>query len=117
MIKQIGLLSRRPDLSSADFRAYYESHHRLIGEKYLSGRAIHYMRRYPGKDANVDFDVIMEIWYPDLAAYEAARAKLATPEAIAEIIQDEEQLFDRTKHRFFLVDECVSDIGQRGENN
>lgn len=111
MIKQIGLLSRRPDLSPAEFRAYYESQHRLIGEKYLTGYASHYMRRYPEKDADVDFDVILEIWYPDLATYQAARASLATPAAVAEIIQDEEQLFDRAKHRFFLVDECVSEIG------
>ena len=33
-------------MTVAEFRAYYETHHRVIGEKYLSGFASRYMRRF-----------------------------------------------------------------------
>ena len=46
MFKVIGLLKRRPDLTPEAFRDYYETHHRLIGEKYLKPYATRYMRRY-----------------------------------------------------------------------
>ena len=36
MIKVVTLLFKRPDLSAEEFRDYYESHHRFLGEKYLS---------------------------------------------------------------------------------
>ncbi len=110
MIKQIGLLTRRPGMSVAEFREYYENQHRLLGEKYLAGHACHYARRFPIDPAAVDFDVILEVWYPSAEAYAAARQVLDRPEVQAEIIADEEQLFDRSKHRFFQVEECVSDL-------
>ena len=54
---------------------------------------------------DADFDVVMEIWYPDRAAQEAASQGLAAPEAQREIIEDEERLFDRPRNRFFLLEE------------
>ena len=46
MIKMIGLLKRKPGMTTAAFRAYYESKHRLIGEKHLREYACRYARRY-----------------------------------------------------------------------
>lgn len=46
MIKVVTPLKRRSDLSREEFRNYYESHHRLLGEKYLAGYANRYLRRY-----------------------------------------------------------------------
>jgi hypothetical protein len=46
MIKVITLLCRKAGMSKTDFRQYYETNHRHIGEKYLSGYATHYERRY-----------------------------------------------------------------------
>ena len=46
MIKQIGLLKRKPGMTPEAFRAYYETSHRVIGEKYLTGYAQKYMRRF-----------------------------------------------------------------------
>lgn len=119
MIKTIGLLKRRPGMTVAEFRAYYETHHRVIGEKYLSGFASRYMRRFITPSANretgevpePDFDVVLEIWYPDRATFEACGRALSAPEAVAEITADEERLFDRPKMRFFVIDEeCESDL-------
>ena len=113
MIKTIALLKRRPGMTVAEFREHYETHHRRIGEKYLSGIASRYVRRYltpaPGRggddDADAAFDVVMEIWYPDRAAQQAASQVLAATEAQREIIEDEERLFDRPRNRFFLLEE------------
>lgn len=117
MIKVVGLLKRRADLSPAQFRDYYERHHRLLGEKYLTGHAVKYTRRYLlpqarglSADQASPFDVILEIWYPDQAALDAAHAVLSAPQVQAEIMADEEQLFERAANRFFTVDEVESQL-------
>ncbi len=118
MIKAIGLLKRRKGMTVAEFRAYYESRHRLIGEKYLTGCASRYVRRYLNpserhearQPTDSEYDVVLEIWYPSRVAYEAAAARLSTPEAVREIVADEERLFDRSKNRFYTVEECESDL-------
>ena len=119
MVKTVGLLKRRRGMSSEEFRAYYESTHRVIGEKYLGGYVVQYMRRFlearsePATatfGADGDFDVIMEIWYPDQATYELVNERLSEPEAAAEILADELKLFDRDKNRFFTLSESISDM-------
>ena len=119
MIKVIGLLKRRPGMSIEAFREYYESTHRRIGEDVLSGYACRYLRRFldstsPRESAPFgaagDFDVILEIWYPDEATYQTARAHLAQPDIARRIIDDEEQLFDRPRNRFFTVVEAESEL-------
>lgn len=119
VIKMIGLLKRRPGMSPEAFREYYESTHRRIGEKYLRGFAGRYMRRYltpfpnplTGALDEGEFDVVLEIWYPDRAAFDAANAQFAVADIAREIAEDEERLFDRGRMRFFFVDEAVSDLG------
>ena len=118
MFKTIGLLKRRPGMSVEAFREYYESNHRLIGEKYLKGNAERYMRRfitpYPspmaGEEVEPEYDVVLEIWYADRAAYEATIKRLSTADAAKEIAEDEEKLFDRSRSRFFIVEEHESDL-------
>ena len=119
MIKVVGFLKRRPGMSISEFRDYYESTHRLIGERVLGGYACHYARRFLDSysepadapfGSEGDYDVIMEIWYPSEAAYAAAQAHLSSPEIRAEIVADEEKLFDRPRNRFFTVVESVSDL-------
>ena len=118
VIKIVGLFKRRPGMTVAEFREHYETRHRLLGEKYLSGYASRYLRRFldpmptqvAGKAGQAEYDVIMEVWYADQATYEAARTRMATPQAAREILEDEERLFDRPTMRFFLVEEHESDL-------
>lgn len=114
LIKQIGLLKRRADMSVSEFRAYYESHHRLLGEKYLAGFASRYVRRYLdplAPDAQGEaYDVILEVWYADESAWDRCRARLSEPEVAAEIAADEEQLFERAANRFYTVQEFESQL-------
>ncbi|WP_156679689.1 EthD domain-containing protein [Sphingomonas profundi] len=119
MFKTITLLKRRPGLTMAEFIDYYETRHRVIGEKYLRGSATRYVRRFlhsfpnplTGEVIEPEHDVVMEIWFPDRETFETTMASLAAPEIAAEISEDEERVFDRAKNRMFTVEEHESDLG------
>jgi EthD domain len=108
----ITLLKRREGMSKADFIAYYETSHRVIGERVLGGYATRYVRRflYPmdGEDQHGDADVVMEIDFPDAATRDACFAALGDAETMAMIAEDEAKLFDRERIRTFSVEESVS---------
>lgn len=115
MFKTVILLKRRPDMSFEDFQEYYESHHRKLGEKFLPD-GVHYVRRYlhgvpnpvTGEVAEIEYDVITEVWYESREAFEAAMIVLSEPAVAAEVAEDEEKLFDRAKNRFCTIDEHES---------
>ena len=119
MIKHVGLLKRNPKLTHEEFVDHYEKVHAKIGEKYLKGRASRYIRRYLtpledptyGVGGDQDFDILMELWFENEEIYNDTLAHITTPEASAEIIADEELLFDRNANRFFTVRETESDLG------
>jgi EthD domain len=110
----ITLLKRRAGMSKADFAAYYETHHRLIGEKVLGGYATRYVRRFLHPSDGIDFehdaDVITEIDFPDSATMDACFAAMADPAVRDEIAADEERLFDRSRIRTFGVEEQASEL-------
>ncbi|MBT4161195.1 MAG: EthD domain-containing protein [Gammaproteobacteria bacterium] len=117
MIKLVMPMKRRPGMSIPEFREYYETKHRVIGEKYLKGFATRYLRRFldplPDREGNLsdpEYDVILEIWYPDEETYRACGVKLSEPAVVKEIKEDEEKLFDLRTMRSYLVDECESDL-------
>ncbi|WP_194745758.1 EthD domain-containing protein [Thermaurantiacus tibetensis] len=106
-ITLVTLLKRRPGMSWDDFVAYYETHHRRIGEDVLAGFASRYERRYlrpaPGGSEAADVDVLLEIDFPSAAHLAAFRAAASVPEVRARIVADEERLFDRRLIRSFTV--------------
>lgn len=117
MIKLVMPMKRRPGMTIPEFREYYETKHRLIGEKYLKGFASKYMRRFTnptvdrdGELRDPEYDVFLEIWYPDQATMEACGKALSTPEVQQEIREDEEKVFDMRFMRSYVVDESVSDL-------
>jgi len=79
----VTLLKRREGMSKADFVAYYETHHRRIGERVLAGWATRYVRRFlfpsDGEDQLCDADVVMEIDFPDAATRDACFAAMVDP--------------------------------------
>ena len=119
MIKLIMPIKRRPGMTVAEFRTYYETRHRLIGEKYLSGYASRYLRRYTnptrdrdGQIRDPDYDVFLEIWYPDEATMVACSKRLGSAEARKEISEDEARLFDLSSMRSYVIEEHESDLVQ-----
>ncbi|MBO6702446.1 MAG: EthD domain-containing protein [Pseudomonadales bacterium] len=119
MIKLVMPMKRRPGMSVPEFREYYETTHKLLGEKYLDGYATRYIRRFThpnrdrdGKIREPEYDVFLEIWYPNQESFEACGQALSDPAVAAEIRADEEKLFDLRYMRSYLVEECESDMNQ-----
>lgn len=115
MFKTVCLLKRRDGMSMEEFMDYYETHHRKIGEKVLPD-GVYYVRRFlhgvpnpvTGEVAELEFDCLTEMWFESREAFEAAMAALSEPEVAAEIAEDEEKLFDRSKIRFCTIEEHES---------
>ena len=117
MIKLVMPMKRRPGMSISEFRDYYETRHKLLGEKYLKGYVSRYVRRFTnptrdrdGEMRDPEYDVFLEIWYPDQKTLEACGEALRQPEVAAEIREDEEKLFDTRYMRSYLIEECESEI-------
>jgi uncharacterized protein (TIGR02118 family) len=115
MFKAVFLLKRKPGTTMEEFREYYETSHRKLGERVLP-TAQRYVRRYltpfspdPGAPPQEpEFDVITEIWFEDRAAFETAIASLGEPSTAREIMEDEARFMDRSRIRLFTVEECES---------
>ena len=115
MVKWVFMLKRKPGMSRAEFIKYYESHHRLLGEKYVPN-AVRYVRRYlepvPGpwsKPAD-EFDVLTELWFAGQREADKAMKLLSEPAIHEEIAQDEAHLFDRSRSQMYIVTEVESAI-------
>jgi EthD domain len=110
----ITLLKRREGMSKANFIAYYQEHHRKIGEQVLGGYATRYVRRFlhpaDGEDREFDADVVLEIDFPDQATCDACFVAMSQPGVMEMIVADEEKLFDRSRIRSFTVEEHASEL-------
>lgn len=106
-------LYRREGMTSAEFRNYYDHVHARIGEKVLGPYATYYARHFLtpiGEPPPGAPDVITEVVYRDRAAFDACIANLSDPQILAEVIADEEKLFDRTRICLFTVETDESDL-------
>lgn len=120
MIKMVFLLKRKAGLSREDFIRQYEGGHARLGEKHVPNAA-RYVRRYlepvaelfTGEAIEPDHDVITELWFENHEQYEIAMERLAQPDVVAEIVADEETIFDRSKHRVFMIDERDSPVASK----
>lgn len=109
-------MKRRPGMSLEAFQDYYENHHVPLCQKYASGSVTRYMRRFltphpnpeTGATEELQFDVITELWFEDEAAFRGTVKYLSTSIMPAEVVEDEKQLFDRSKTRMATVVECES---------
>jgi hypothetical protein len=115
VIKMIFMLKRRPGMSREEFVRYYESTHAKLGEKHVV-QAARYVRRYlkglpepfTGVVGEPDHDVITELWFNDQAEMDVTMSHLLKAEVSQEITRDEENLFDRSRNRVYLVEEVDS---------
>ena len=117
MLKQVTLLKRKPELTKTEFIDYYERHHSKLAERFL-WRAARYQRRYvqpcvnpiTGDAAELDFDVVMEIWWASRADFDVTMAEISGSEALLLLSEDEEKLFNSHDHRTFTVEEYETDM-------
>jgi len=114
-VKTVAFLKRKAGMAHADFVAYYESRHApliLAIAPQIEG----YRRNYLCEEGAIvapglpppDFDVVTELYYADQAAFAAALSAFTAPDNAARIASDEENLFDRSKTRFYVVEERAS---------
>jgi uncharacterized protein (TIGR02118 family) len=112
MIKTIAFLKRKAGLSPEEFMHYYESRHAPLILA-IAPQVCDYRRNFlraegaitPPGAAPLGYDVVTELWYPDQAAFEAAMSAFTDPVNARRIAADEENVFDRTATRFYVVDE------------
>jgi uncharacterized protein (TIGR02118 family) len=110
-------MKRKPGMSVEAFRDYYENHHAPLAAK-SSGMLSRYVRRYlephphpeTGEPGELPYDVITELWFDDEAPFRGTLAYLTSTLMPAEIVADEEQLFDRSSFRLLTVIECDTDL-------
>lgn len=112
MLKVIALLKKRDGISKSELITYYENNHvPLICS--LTNHIASYKRNYVDLEGSIfyenvsslDFDIVTEFLFKDRAAYDAALADFTYPEAAQRIATDEENIFDRSMTRFFIVEE------------
>jgi hypothetical protein len=116
----VTLLKRKPGMSREAFVDYYESRHAVLATRVVPG-LIDYRRLYLDPDhmafgmpsASPGYDVITILVFADRAAYQSAFAALSNVEISQQIAEDEEQLFDRTCIRAWIVDQRRSVLQPR----
>ena len=109
MYKTVMMLRRNPAMTREEFIDYYETKHSKFIAQLQGVRK--YLRHYVTKPADthgehLDFDVIKETWFDDKAAAEAAFARITSLEVWADIVKDEERLFDRT-HKGWAIGSVI----------
>ncbi len=120
MIKMVCMFNRKPGLTMAEFRYYYENNHVPLVTGLLSNWC-DYRRNYRIEDSGYEaphgdptrtndavFDVMTEITYESEAKYQATMAALADPEVGKRVAEDEAKFMDRPSMRVHLVEECQS---------
>ncbi len=112
LFKVIALLTRKPGMPQADFVDYYENQHsKLIWS--LFPWIVEYRRNFIDMTGAIlgsaatppDFDVVTELWFQDRSGYERMIAAHGDG-AGALVAADEENCFDRSKTRLFIVEEA-----------
>ena len=109
--KAMAVMAKKPGLSKAEFIDYYENHHMPLIKSMFD--IAEYRRSYVDLTGAIlapevekpDFDVVTELWFKTRADYEAMLAGPNDLEISKRIAEDEAHFLDRTKTRFFIVDE------------
>lgn len=109
-------MKRRPGMTLDAFQDYYETQHVPLCMKYNQG-LVRYLRRYithpvdaSGTMHELDYDVVTELWFNDVATRDAALKYAGRGVLPADVIADEEKLFDRPKTRMVAITECETDL-------
>jgi hypothetical protein len=113
MFKVMALLTCKAGLPPHEYIDYYENHHsKLIWS--LFPWIVEYRRNHIDMEGAIifanaktpDFDTVTELWFKNREDYQRMLDAHETTDAGARIAADEENCFDRTKTRFFVVEEA-----------
>lgn len=106
---------RRPDMTIAECRAYYETKHRLLGEYIMGGYAYNYDRHYlqPLMTGAPEpaYTFIMEMNFPSRARFDEMTASIVGNPALAALLgQDEANYIDPAWSVRYAATVCVSEM-------
>ena len=114
MFKILLFMKRKPGMSVAAFRDYYETKHVPLAQKYSSG-ITRYIRRYLDPQPHPEtgtgelpYDVVTELWFEDERVFKGALAYMTNTIMPDEITADEANLFDRSSFKIATVVEHES---------
>ena len=109
MIKLVYCITKKPDLTDAEFFHYWEKIHGPIGARIPGLRKLVQSHRtdVPGDSRAPDFDGVAEQWFDDMAALLAARKM---PEWRASSA-DEANFIEHRKVAYFVSEEHVIPVG------
>jgi EthD domain len=110
-------MKRKPDMTMAAFKEYYENHHVPLALANSGGRnsgITRYMRRYlsplphaeSGINEELPYDVISELWFEDEAIFRSTVHYLSNTVMNEAVATDELNLFHRPTMRMAVVEEC-----------
>lgn len=112
MLKLTMLMKRKPGMSFADFRDYYETRHAPLASA-LCPNLVRYTRTYVMESipmsrrappSETDFDCITECWYNVEGNWEERSKDLLPPEIFKQMAADEENFIDRTRTRLLITE-------------
>jgi hypothetical protein len=116
----MGFLTRREDVELEAFVDYYENHHAKLITSFDGGPP-GYKRNYLQHDhelnqvdSPVGFDVVVELTFPDRAAWDAWAAKVFAPSNLEQIRADEAKIFARPPRLYVVEEKVTSVIGAEG---
>jgi DNA-binding GntR family transcriptional regulator len=117
MFKMIVLLKKKAGMSDAAFRDYYETHHAQLVRR-SAPKMRKYVRNYLTPLSNEVYrasekqtvDCVTEAWFQTKEDFERTIADILGSDIAADLVQDEQQLFDRPQIRWFAVEEIESDL-------
>lgn len=112
MFKQVCLLTRKPGMSMAAFKDYYETAHAPLLAPMMP-LALRYVRRFVQPEMHpfshapmkVPFDCLMELWWRNRGEFEQAMAALGEGDKFRRIHEDEEKIFASHDNPVFSVEE------------
>ena len=113
MFRTISLVKRKPGLTPRQFRDYFESTHRVLGEKAINGFGLAYDRYYlapmPGESAEPVCDAVVHMCFPDRAAFARCTAAVENDPATAKLFaQDDLNCIDRANTTRFAAEDSFS---------
>ena len=115
------LMKRKPGLSMAEFRDYYENRHVPLCAPYMQGIS-RYVRRYltpqphaeSGTCEELPYDVITEMWFDNEAGWQGTLDYITTTVMPDNVVEDEANFFHRPTMRISTVVECDSVMSEAG---
>ena len=115
-------MKRKPGMSVAAFRDYYEHHHVPLAMANSGGQGggiVRYVRRYldplphaeSGTNEELPYDVVSELWFDDEAVFKGTAEYLSVTVMNDAVVNDEMNLFHRPTMRMATVFECETPMG------